>query len=119
MKRHFVLFTPGLLLQGLILILFLGLPAVAFAQEPGPVPDAGADAGEPVMPCDSAGNAILPSGQHGPPEPGAVPCEPQESEAVPDEEKEEEAVVEASADEVFTPGDEIHEDYPVPLPADM
>lgn len=32
---------------------------------------------------------------------------------------EEDASVEAKADEEFTPGDEISEDYPVPLPSDI
>lgn len=42
-------------------------------------------------------------------------------ESPPDAELEEEEApdVEASADEVFKPGDEISEDYPVPLPSDM
>ena len=32
---------------------------------------------------------------------------------------EEDPAIEASADEVFTPGDEISEDYPIPLPSDI
>jgi len=46
-----------------------------------------------------------------------VPCEEQEPEVAPDEEQL--TGEEVTADEVFTPVDEIHEDYPVPLPADM
>ena len=32
---------------------------------------------------------------------------------------EEDPAIEASADEEFTPGDEISEDYPIPLPSDI
>jgi len=109
---------PRLLLPQLLLALLLGTWAVAIAQTPsGEERVDGADAGEPALPCVSSGTAILPSGVHGPPEPGAVPCEEQEPEVTPDEEQNTGA--EVTADEVFMPGDEIHEDYPVPLPADM
>jgi hypothetical protein len=109
MKRYFKLLLPGLL---------LGAWAVAIAQAPpGEERADGADAGEPALPCVFSGVAILPSGVHGPPEPGAVPCEEHEPEETPGEEQVTGA--EVTADEVFTPGDEINEDYPVPLPADM
>jgi hypothetical protein len=109
MKRIFVLLLLGLL---------LGAWAVASAQAPpGEERAEVADAGEPALPCVSAGEAILPKGAHGPPEPGAVPCEEQEPEVTPGEEQVTGA--EVTADEEFTPGEEIHEDYPVPLPADM
>jgi hypothetical protein len=64
----------------------------------------------------------------------AIPlCEPGESddpegaetEGAPDEDQEclppdpEEEIVEATPDQVFQPGSEISEDYPVPLPADI
>ena len=108
MKRIFVLLLLGL----------LGAWAAAIAQAPpGEERAEGADAGEPALPCVSAGEAILPKGAHGPPEPGAVPCEEQEPEAAPGEEQD--SGVEASAQEEFTPGEEISEDYPVPLPADI
>jgi len=118
MKRIFVLLLPRLLLPRLLLVLLLGAWAVAIAQAPpGEERADGADAGEPALPCVFSGVAILPSGVHGPPEPGAVPCEEQEPEETPGEEQVTGA--EVTADEVFTPGDEINEDYPVPLPADM
>jgi hypothetical protein len=133
MRRIFVLLLPGLL---------MGVWALAIAQAPpGEEPSDGADTGEPARPCVSAGEAILPKGVHGPPEPGAMPCEEQEPEAAPGEEQdsgdlpgeivagpeetgpevkeEEDSAFEASADEEFTPVDEIPEDYPVPLPADI
>jgi len=114
-------------MKRIFVLLLLGAWVVAIAQSPpGEERDEGADTGEPARPCVSAGAAILPSGAHGPPEPGALPCEEQDSGdlsgeivADPEEEGEEDAVVEASAEEEFTPADEISEDYPVPLPADM
>ena len=113
MKQSFKLLLPGLLLA-----LLLGAWAVAIAQAPpGEERADGAVAGEPALPCVPSGTAILPSGVHGPPEPGAVPCEEQEPEIAPDEEQSTGA--EVTAKEVFTPDEEIHEDYPVPLPADM
>jgi len=116
MKQIFPMLLPKLLTG--MLVLLLGAWALAIAQEPpGEALDAGADAGEPALPCVPSGEAILPSGVHGPPEPGAVPCEEQEPEVAPDEEQL--TGEEVTADEVFTPVDEIHEDYPVPLPADM
>ena len=118
MKRIDELLLPGLL--PVFVLLLLGAWTVAIAQAPpGEEQVDVTDAGEPAIPCVSAGEAILPSGLHGPPEPGAVPCEEQEQgpDAVPDEEQDTGADV--TADEVFTPVDEIHEDYPVPLPADM
>jgi hypothetical protein len=115
------------IMKRIFVLLLLGAWVVAIAQSPpGEEQAAPADTGEPALPCVSAGAAILPSGQHGPPEPGAVPCEEQDSGdspgeivAGPEEKEEEDAVVEASAEEEFTPDDEISEDYPVPLPADM
>ena len=105
-------------MKQIFVFLLLGGWAVAIAQAPpGEERADGADAGDPALPCVSSGQAILPSGVHGPPEPGAVPCEEQEPEIAPDEERSTGA--EVTAEEVFTPDEEIHEDYPVPLPADM
>jgi hypothetical protein len=50
---------------------------------------------------------------------GSVPCD---DPAVPNDGQPaatEDPAVEARADEVFRPGDEISEDYPVPLPSDI
>ena len=47
-------------------------------------------------------------------EPSSEPAEPGPEAVV-----EEDPAIEASADEEFTPGDEISEDYPIPLPSDI
>jgi len=125
-------------------LLLLGIWGVAIAQAlPDTEPTPAADAGGQALPCVPATDTPqAPAGKSGPLEvppesaaPTAVPCE-EEAEAVPGEEPlsagaagetvtdpeadvEEDAGVEASPDEVFIPGDEISEDYPVPLPADI
>ena len=77
----------------------------------------------PCIPADGPGAA---EGEQREIAPGAPPCEevdpgelPEELAADPEMFGEDEPVVEATADEVFTPDDEISEDYPVPLPADI
>lgn len=121
MRRIFALLLPSLLSRPRVLLrilpaLLLGAWAVAIAQSPTGEEGADrADTGEPAVPCVSAGNAILPAGIHGPPEPGAVPCEDQEP--VPDEDQQ--TGEDVTADEVFEASDEILEDYPIPLPSDM
>ena len=115
--------TRNLIGQHLLTVLLAALvtagvaaPATAAAQAP--------PAGDPVPPCD----------------PATEPCEDSlpDSEAIADPAAEDEAgmsdpdfeggpqaaveedsAIEASADEVFTPGDEISEDYPIPLPSDI
>jgi hypothetical protein len=49
----------------------------------------------------------------------ALEEQPDESGTDTGADEEEEPAVEASAEDVFKPGDEISEDYPVPLPSDM
>ena len=85
----------------------------AFAQSP---PGGEADADEAAAPC-------VPAGEVREAEAGAdgVPAEPcvEADAADVSEALEEDPYIEATADEVFEPGDEISEDYPVPLPADI
>ncbi len=111
--------------------------AVAIAQAP---PDekqaAGADAGEQDPPCVPIAKTDSPDGEQEEAVADSVPCEERDPEATPDEEQpsaetpgeiaagpepggEHESDVEASAEEEFNPGDEISEDYPVPLPSDI
>ena len=132
-------------MQQIVLCLLLGSWAVAIAQAPpGEERTAGADAGEQVPPCVSATDALqAPAGASGPLEnqpkdagQASVPCEEQDPETPPGEaqrsaEAPGEIVVdpeaieeldsdaEASAEGEFKPGDEISEDYPVPLPSDI
>jgi hypothetical protein len=119
--------------------------AVVIAQAPtDKEPAPAAEAGGQALPCVPATDAPqAPAANSGPlegqpegAEPVAVPCEQQAAEAEPGEEQlstgaageivagpeatvEEDPDVEASAEDVFEPGDEISEDYPVPLPADI
>ena len=78
-------------------VLLLAAWTAAFAQDPA----AEEEAEVPAAPCVAADGAE--AGEEG-----------QET-----EDCEEEEIVEATVDEVFTPGQEISEDYPVPLPADI
>jgi hypothetical protein len=119
--------------------------AVAIAQAPpGEEPAPAADADGTALPCVPATAAPqAPADKSGPLEdqpagaaPAAVPCEEPAAGAEPGEEPVsasapgepatgpeagvgEDPDVEASAEDVFEPGDEISEDYPVPLPADI
>lgn len=116
------------------MLLLLGIWAMAIAQAPpDQEPAPAADAGGQALPCVPATDAPQASaGKSGPLEgqtegagPAAVPCEEQAAEAPgePDAGQEasveEDPDVEASVEDVFEPGDEISEDYPVPLPADI
>ena len=126
------------------LLLCLGTWTVAFPQTPPEADQAtGTEAGEQALPCIPAGDTLqAPAGESGQLEgqqvvgDAAVPCEEPVTEADSGEEqvpgKElrgstadagpdtgESPDVDASADEIFTPVDEISEDYPVPLPADI
>jgi hypothetical protein len=116
-------------------LLLLGIWAVANAQAPpDKEPAPAADAGGQALPCVPATDAPqAPAGKSGPLErqtertgPAAVPCEEQlstgaagETVAGPEASVEDDPDADASAEDVFTPGDEISEDYPVPLPADI
>ena len=118
-----------------VLVLMLSVCcAAAGAQEAGDEqPAAGADAGGPAENClpveDSPQATAGDSGPLKAPEvDGSVegPCEETASSEAPDQpiegpaaSVEEDPAIEASAQEVFKPGDEIPEDYPVPLPSDI
>ncbi len=101
--------------------------SVAFAQAPpGEEGTDGADVGGQLQPCVFADESGLLEREQE--DAGAIPepCEAEEPVATPGSEQqtaesvaEEDSLIEASADEVFEPGDEISEDYPVPLPADI
>lgn len=126
-------------------LVLLGCWAAAIAQTPPEGdPAAGAEAAGQALPCVPAGDALqAPAGESGPLEgqqevagEAQVPCEGpvpeagageeqanEEAPGVPTEDAgsdtEEAPEVEVTADEIFTPVDEISEDYPVPLPADI
>ena len=110
-------------MKRLLLILSLLVSAAAFAQTP-PADASGAEA-DPARPCVSGEES-------GPLEDGKLPdgaarepCQEPETDTAPAAGEEladvveEDPFIEASADEVFEPGDEISEDYPVPLPSDI
>ena len=101
-------------------LLLLGIWAAAAAQAPpGEEPAVAAEVAEtevqalPCVPADDRPQAS--DGETGPldseAEDAGQAIEPCEEEVFED--------VEASVEEEFKPGDEISEDYPVPLPADM
>jgi len=132
-------------MKRILMCLLLVSWSVAIAQAP-PAEQAvaGAEAGNQVLPCVSATDAPqAPADASGPLEnqqkdvgQAPVPCEEPAPEATPDAEQlsaaesgeigtgpevigEDDFDVEATADGEFTPGDEISEDYPVPLPSDI
>ena len=94
----------------------------ASAGESGPLESQPKDAGQASVPCEEL-------------DPEAAPGEKLDPEATPGEEQDPEAPgeivaglettgeddsdMEASAEGEFKPGDEISEDYPVPLPSDI
>jgi hypothetical protein len=113
-------------MKRVLLILSLLVSAAAFAQTP-PADASGAEAdmADPARPCVSGEES-------GPLEDGELPdgaarepCQEPETDTAPAAGEEladvveEDPFIEASADEVFEPGDEISEDYPVPLPSDI
>lgn len=110
-----------------VLCLMLGGWALALAQAPPAEENPGSSVVEgQTQPCVPAGESAADAGESGIAGPEAPPCpEPENGTAVdapgsdPAAAVEEDQAVQASADEVFTPGDEISEDFPVPLPADI
>jgi hypothetical protein len=120
------------------IFLLLGSSAAALAQTPtGEESTAGVDAGDAATPCVTAGENLpqdgenLPQdGEQGDGAPDAVPCEEQAPQADPAEAADdtfadaEENELEITGDDVTAQeevetGEEIPEDYPVPLPADI
>ena len=113
----------------ILLPLLLAICTLTWAQTPsGSEQTAAAEAGEPIRPCPPAGDSTPAADGNGSStgdEPASVPCaEPQpessgEIVAGPEAAIEEDPAIEASATDVFKPGEEIPEDYPVPLPSDI
>lgn len=99
-----------------VMAALLAASATASGQAPA--------AENPDSPCDPATEtcADAPPGSGADPEPAADDesdvFDP-DLEGGPGAAVEEDPGIEASADEVFTPGDEISEDYPIPLPSDI
>jgi hypothetical protein len=100
------------ILQLFVLCALVAGSAPATAQAP---PDGGQ-----VEPCDPATEPCeeqvpaLETGDTPLPDPSSETAEAGIEAAV-----EEDPAIEASADEEFTPGDEISEDFPIPLPSDI
>jgi len=116
--------TRGVCMKRTLPLLMLAGWAVAMAQAPpGETPAGAADADLQSLPCVPAGQAAPAGGEQGTTGPSAVPCEEPKpadvADAGPAAAVEEDPGVEASANEEFTPDDEISEDYPVPLPSDI
>ena len=115
------------IIRGMLLSVLLGGWAPAMAQAPpGDDSPAAAIAGGEVQPCVPAADAAAATGEPGDAAQEAAPCEepdgapePGDADSGPQAAVEEDLAVQASADEVFTPGDEISEDYPIPLPSDI
>jgi hypothetical protein len=128
-----------------ITLMLLGIWVAAIAQAPpGEEQAMVAEAAGQDLPCGPGTETPQAHGgetgpledEQGEPESGFAPCEEQSPDATPGEEQltaeetggidvdpeasgEEDSVVEASAEDEFKPGDEISEDYPVPLPSDI
>ena len=125
--------------------LLLGVCGLAIAQTPpGEEPGASPETLENPAPCIPASETDSPGDDQGDGESSSEPCVEPSPETFPEEEpflSEEPAVMEddaseiegefgsaieenilpteASVEEEFKPGDEISEDYPVPLPSDI
>ena len=100
------------ILRLFLLFALVGACALAFAQAPP-----GEARFEPCDPATEPCEAEAPV-----PEAGETPVAEASSEPAepgPEAVVEEDPAIEASADEEFTPGDEISEDYPIPLPSDI
>lgn len=116
--------TTRICLKQMLPLLMLATWAVAMAQAPpAETPAGAADTGLQVLPCVPAGEAAPAGGEQGTTGQAPVPCEEPEAadvaDAGPAAAVEEDPGIEASANEEFTPDDEISEDYPVPLPSDI
>ncbi len=94
-------------------IAMLLIGASAFAQSP---PAGEADAGETAALCVPAGE-VREADAEADGAPAELCVEADAADA--SEALQEDPYIEATADEVFEPGDEISEDYPVPLPSDI
>ena len=132
-------------MRPMALFLLLGAWAVVLAQTPpGEDPGVAPEAEDTVAPCVPAGEAGSPDGEPADEEPSAEPCVEPSPETFQEEEpylgetpaggegevdaleeefggaiEENNLPTEASVEEEFKPGDEISEDYPVPLPSDI
>jgi hypothetical protein len=99
-------------MRTLVMTLLLMFAGPLFAQETVPGEDA-----------SIAGTVLCEPGTENSPEGGDEASGAEQQDCIdlpPDEDFENEDFArEASVDEEFTPGDEISEDYPVPLPADI
>ena len=87
--------------------------AQASAAESGQLENPATGAGEAPEPCEDSSPGTTSAGEADPAKP------PDRSDPGAEPNEEETADAEGSADEVFKPGDEISEDYPVPLPSDI
>lgn len=132
-------------MKRMILLLLIGAWAVALAQTPsGEEPGATPEAPDNVVPCVPTGEAGPSDDEQVDGELAAAPCAEPSPETFPEEEpflseesagledetgeieeefgleiEENTLPTEASPEEEFKPGDEISEDYPVPLPSDI
>jgi hypothetical protein len=124
-------------MKSILLILLLLTASLVIAQTPpgtGTAPGVATD--EPAEPCVPAGETVDAVNGQQEALPNTVICDEELPESEPIDEPlaadpvddidpgletlaEDEEIVEATADEVFRPGDEIHEDYPIPLPSDI
>jgi hypothetical protein len=117
--------------RSICIFLMLGCPTATLAQAPaGEVPASGVDMGDAASPCVMAGENLPQDGEQDGDVPDAVPCEEQTPQAIPadavedafaDTEEDELKTTgdDVTAQEEFETGEEISEDYPVPLPSDI
>lgn len=111
--------------------LMLACSAAALAQAPASEePASGVDAGDAASPCVMADDNVQQNGERNGDVPDAVPCEEQTPETIPADAVEdafadaEENELKTTGDDVtaqeeFETGEEISEDFPVPLPSDI
>lgn len=118
-------------MKSIWIFLLLGSSAVILAQaQDDQETTAGIGAGDVTSPCVPAGEELAGNPEQDGNINDAVPCEEQDPEAIPEavvedafaDEVENEAKTtgdDVTAQEEFETGEEISEDYPVPLPSDI
>lgn len=101
------------------IILMLGCPAAALAQAPaGEEPASAVDMGDAAPPCVMTSENLPGDAEQESDAPDTVPCEEQSPEAIAEDELKTTGD-DVTAQEEFETGEEISEDYPVPLPSDI
>ncbi len=101
------------------IFMMLGCSAGTLAQAPtGEEPASAVETPDAPSPCVMAGESLPQDLERDGETPDAVPCEEQPPEAIPEDELKTTGD-DVTAQEEFETGEEISEDFPVPLPSDI